>query len=110
MKYTVIFHDDFEPEYNLLPADVQDELFARIAVLEQFGPSLGRPTVDTLTASSFANMKEIRFNCDGVWRFALHSIPTARPSFFVVETKKRRSEEVLQVADRNSGCRDSHPI
>jgi hypothetical protein len=32
--------------------------------------NLGRPTVDTLTASSFPNMKEIRFNCDGVWRFA----------------------------------------
>jgi hypothetical protein len=70
MKYTVIFHGDFEPEYDLLPADVQDELFARIAVIEEFGPSLGRPTVDTLTASSFSNMKEIRFNCDGVWRFA----------------------------------------
>lgn len=70
MKWTVIFHDDFEPEYELLPEGVQDELFARIDVLERFGPSLGRPTVDTLTASSFANMKEIRFNCDGVWRFA----------------------------------------
>jgi hypothetical protein len=70
MKWTVIFHNDFEPEYELLPEAVQNELFARIEVLEAFGPHLGRPTVDTLVKSSFANMKEIRFNCEGVWRFA----------------------------------------
>jgi len=71
MNWTVSFHDDFEPEYDLLPKAVQDELFARIGVLEALGPGLGRPTVDTLVASSFPNMKEIRFNCEGaVWRFA----------------------------------------
>src|SRR5258708_13353688 len=70
MTWTVQFHDEFEPEYDLLPEAVQDELLARIGLLEEFGPNLGRPTVDTLTASSFPNMKEIRFNCDGFWRFA----------------------------------------
>jgi hypothetical protein len=70
MKWTVVFHGDFEPEYVLLPEPVQDELLARIGVLEKYGPALGRPTVDTLVASSFPNMKEIRFNCGGVWRFA----------------------------------------
>src|SRR5258708_16273175 len=70
MTWTVQFHDEFEPEYDLLPEAVQDELLARIGLLEEFGPNLGRPTVDTLTASSFPNMKEIRFNCDGVCRFA----------------------------------------
>ena len=53
MTWTVIFHTDFQPEYDLLPEAVQDELFARIAVLEELGPGLGRPTVDTLTTSSF---------------------------------------------------------
>src|SRR3979490_1751459 len=92
MKYTVIFHGDFEPEYDLLPADVQDELFARIAVIEEFGPSLGRPTVDTLKASSFSNMKEIRFNCDGVWRFAFDPARSAVILCGVTrKTKTRRS-------------------
>src|SRR4051812_30797834 len=52
MVWTVLFHPDFEPEFELLPEGVQDKLLARIAVLEQFGSSLGRPIVDTLTASS----------------------------------------------------------
>lgn len=48
----------------------QDELLARLRVLAQFGPTLGRPHVDTLEGSAFKNMKELRFRLDGVWRFA----------------------------------------
>jgi len=33
-------HDDFAAEYRSLHIDVQDELLARIALLEQFGPQL----------------------------------------------------------------------
>jgi hypothetical protein len=54
-----------------LPEAVQDELLAHIAVLETFGPQLGRPRVDTLNGSRHKNMKELRFDADnGVWRFA----------------------------------------
>ncbi len=31
-----------------LPEIVQDELLTRLGVLQEFGPSLGRPNVDTL--------------------------------------------------------------
>jgi hypothetical protein len=71
VKWVVDLHDDFVPEYNQLPMDVQDELLAHIRLLEQFGPQLGRPRVDTLHGSRHANMKELRFDAaDGVWRFA----------------------------------------
>ena len=32
------------------------------SMLEQFGPQLGRPRVDTLNGSRHANMKELRFD------------------------------------------------
>ena len=71
MKWEVEFHDDFVPEYNRLSEGVQDELLAHVQLLEQFGPQLGRPYVDTLNGSRHANMKELRFDADdGVWRFA----------------------------------------
>ena len=71
VTWNVELHDDFVPEYNELPEEVQDELLAVIEVLEQIGPQLGRPRVDTLNGSHHANMKELRFNAaDGVWRFA----------------------------------------
>ena len=44
---------------------------AHAGLLEQFGPTLGRPHVDTLNGSRHANMKELRFDADkGVWRLA----------------------------------------
>jgi DNA-binding XRE family transcriptional regulator len=71
VAWTVDFHDSFVAEYHGLPKDVQDELLACVALLEQFGPMLGRPRVDTLNGSRHANMKELRFDAaDGVWRFA----------------------------------------
>ncbi len=69
--WVVEFHTEFVPEYQSLEEAVQDELLAHVAVLEAFGPQLGRPRVDTLKGSRHANMKELRFAAaDGVWRFA----------------------------------------
>jgi hypothetical protein len=71
VNWTVLFHDDFDGEFASLAEDLQDELLAHAKLLAQFGPSLGRPTVDTLKASRHANMKEIRFSWSGeVWRVA----------------------------------------
>lgn len=71
MIWAVDLHDEFGPEFKALPETVQDELLAHVAVLEVFGPQLGRPRGDTLKGSRHKNMKELRFDAaDGVWRFA----------------------------------------
>jgi hypothetical protein len=70
MPWMVLFHAAFETEFHELPEDIQDELLARLGALREFGPTLGRPNVDTLDGSSFPNMKELRFRLDGLWRFA----------------------------------------
>ena len=71
MTWSVQFHADFAREADVLSDAVRIELIAGIRLLEQFGPSLGRPTVDTLSGSKHANMKELRFRADGgVWRIA----------------------------------------
>lgn len=50
---------------------LQDELRAHARLLQEFGPHMGRPTVDTLKGSKHQNMKEVRFDCEGaVWRVA----------------------------------------
>jgi hypothetical protein len=51
MAWLVYLHDEFELEE--LPEEIQDELFAQLKVLSEFGPQLGRPNVDTLNGSSF---------------------------------------------------------
>jgi hypothetical protein len=60
----VSFHDEFDSEFGALSEAVQDEMLAHARLLEQFGPLLGRPRVDTLKGSRHANMKELRFDAD----------------------------------------------
>jgi hypothetical protein len=73
---------------------VQDELLAHIELLEQFGPQLGRPRVDTLNGSRHANMKELRFDAaDGVWRFAFAFDPKRRAIILCGGDKSGGSEK-----------------
>jgi len=79
IQWLVALHDQFVPEYDVLAGDVREELFALMQVLEQRGPQLGRPRVDTINGSRHANMKELRFDAaDGVWRFAFAFDPKRR--------------------------------
>ena len=69
MNWTVEIADEFEPEFDALDEDVQNEILALSRLLQHFGPQLGRPRVDTLNGSRHANMKELRFGvADGEWR------------------------------------------
>jgi hypothetical protein len=71
MPWEVRFDDQFEPEFDELPEEVRLELLAQAKVIEQFGPTAGRPRVDTLNGSRHPNMKELRFDAaGGVWRVA----------------------------------------
>jgi hypothetical protein len=55
MAWAVIFQDDFHAEYQEYTSAVQDELLAHAKLLAQVGPTLGRPTVDTLKGSRYPN-------------------------------------------------------
>ena len=88
--------DAFEGEFNDLSEAVQDELLAQAKLLEIFGPTLGRPRVDTLKASRHANMKGPRFDADGgVWRVAFAFDPTRRGILLVAGDKSGGSEKRL---------------
>ena len=79
MTWEVQFHPDFEIEFDVFPESVQDELLAKLLLLQVFGPSLSRPHVDSLQGSRHRNMKELRFNAeDGVWRAAFAFDPSRR--------------------------------
>ena len=65
MPWRVRFHSDLVVEFGALPVMVQTELLAHANVLAQVGPTLGRPTVDTLKGSKVANLKESRFSAAG---------------------------------------------
>jgi hypothetical protein len=71
VSWVVNIGDEFEPEVDALHEDVRTEILALARLLQEFGPRLGRPRVDTLNGSRHANMKELRLSAaDGEWRVA----------------------------------------
>lgn len=94
MQWTVIFHDEFEPEFDELPTAVQNELYAEAGFVEEFGPETGRPHADTLKGSDYANMKELRFEAaDGEWRVAFAFDPKRRAILLIAGDKTGVSEK-----------------
>src|SRR3979490_2613848 len=94
LKWTVEIADEFEPEFYGLHEDLQTEILALSRLLQQFGPQLGRPRVDTLDGSSHANMKELRFSAtDGEWRVAFAFDPKRRAILLVAGDKSGGSEK-----------------
>ncbi|WP_112944459.1 MULTISPECIES: type II toxin-antitoxin system RelE/ParE family toxin [unclassified Rhizobium] len=71
MAYRVQFHPNFVPEWKSLEMGLKELVGEVLDHLEDDGPFVGRPEVDTLSGSSYANMKEIRVKFGKqLWRFA----------------------------------------
>jgi hypothetical protein len=88
VSWVVEIGDEFEPEFDALHEDVQTEILALSRLLQQFGPQLGRPRVDTLNGSRRANMKELRFSAaEGEWRVAF-AFDTKRTAILLVAGDK----------------------
>ena len=105
MAWTVLLEDNFAQELLALDEALQDELLAHAKLLAQFGPGLGRPTVDTLKGSAHPNMKEMRFNWVGqVWRVAFAFDPQRQAVFLAGGDKagadqRRFYKKLIAVAD-----------
>lgn len=106
MTWAVLFHDAFDAEFQALDEALQDELLAHAKLLGEFGPNLGRPTLDGLKGSKHANMKELRFvGGGGVWRIAFAFDPKRQAILLVGGDKgganqRRFYERLITVADK----------
>jgi hypothetical protein len=104
--WTVEAVPEFEAEILKLATEVRVELLAQAKVVEQFGPTTGRPRVDTLRGSRHANMKELRFDAaGGVWRVAFAFDPERKAILLVAGDKSGQSEatfyrRLIAIADK----------
>lgn len=60
MTWDIEVTDEFIDWLVGLEHQAQDQIEAAIQILEERGPALGRPLVDTIATSRHANMKELR--------------------------------------------------
>ncbi|MDA1312062.1 MAG: type II toxin-antitoxin system RelE/ParE family toxin [Acidobacteria bacterium] len=110
MGWVVEIGDEFKREFFALHDDVRTEILALTRLLQQFGPQLGRPRVDTLNGSRHANMKELRFSAaKGEWRVAF-AFDTKRKAILLVAGdksgggEKRLYRELIRKADERFGA------
>ena len=107
MEWKIGFHDAFD--VSELPEAVRIEVVASARLLAEIGPEFGRPKVDTLKGSKFANMKELRFNAaNQVWRVAFAFDPERTGVLLAAGEKSGHSEKMfyrrlIAKADRRFG-------
>jgi hypothetical protein len=105
VQWAVELADEFKPEFDALGLDVRIEILALSRVLQELGPQLGRPRVDTLKGSRHANMKELRFSAaGGEWRVAFAFDPGRKAILLVAGdksggSKRRFYRELIRKAD-----------
>lgn len=68
VAWEVVFTDEFEAWWLTLSDEQQEQIDAAIEILEERGPTLGRPVVETLSGSKLNNLKELRVSKDGALR------------------------------------------
>lgn len=106
MAWNVGFHSAFDGEFDELGEEVQDEILALMGLLQEFGPNLARPHVDTLNGSKYANLIELRFKAaDGVWRVAFAFDPQREAILLVAGDKSggRFYKDLIAEADARFG-------
>ena len=65
MPFEIEYTDTFETWWDTLTVDEQSSVSDAVIVLGEHGPDLGRPRVDTLKGTKYANLKELRVQHDG---------------------------------------------
>ena len=102
--WTVITTDLFNEWLEQQDDSTQEKVLAALVVLQQLGPGLGRPLVDTVNDSKFMNMKELRVQHRGKPLRAFFIFDPLRQAIVLCignkGGKKRFYKEMLDIAEQ----------
>src|SRR5260370_34339416 len=88
MAWTVEVSDEFAEWYRGLDEDEHESVNFSVDLLEEVGPSLGRPHVDTVRDSRHANMKELRVQHQGRAYRILFAVDPRRAAYSILGAGK----------------------
>lgn len=89
MPWAVTYVPEFGNWLRCQSDEFREDLMAYVIALEDQGPQLGRPHVDTLERSRFANMKELRVQHGGDPYRVLFAFDLRRRAVLLIGGNKR---------------------
>ena len=103
MAWTVEVSDEFAQWYGELTDDEHESVNFSVDLLEELGPSLGRPHVDTVRDSRHANMKELRVQHQGKPYRILFAFDPRRSTYLILGRQQNRRRELVQGQPQEGG-------
>ena len=104
MEWSVIFHKKFAEWYETLSPSACKDIAIALRLLQQSGPKLGRPYVDTIKGSSLKNLKELRVQHKGAPYRLLFVFDPLRQAIILVGGNKAKSkrwyEQNIRLAEK----------
>jgi hypothetical protein len=64
LSWSALFREEFDEEFRAMPKELRKTIAANTIPLEEFGPSLGRPRVDTLKRVNIPEYEGTAFRLD----------------------------------------------
>jgi len=94
MTWNVATTEVFDGWFTELGDEVKVEVIAKVELLRQLGPGLGRPHADTLNGSKHSNMKELRADADKqILRIAFAFDPARTAILLVAGAKQGKNQK-----------------
>lgn len=94
--WLVVFEQEFSDWLNALSEDEQNTVIAILLVLQQQGPQLGRPYVDSLKGSALSNLKELRIQHRGLPYRAFFAFDPQRQAVVLCAGNKRNDKRFYE--------------
>ena len=103
VAWEVRFTHEFEVWWDSLSENEQEEISAKVDLLEERGPMLSRPHADVIVSSRHANMKELRGKVDERQLRVLFAFDLNRAALLLIGGDKTDNpkwyEEFVPIAD-----------
>jgi hypothetical protein len=104
VDWEVEYTDEFEAGWDTLTGHEQEDVAAKVILLQRFGPALRRPHSDVIASSRHSNMKELIIQHAGRPYRVLYAFDPRRSAILLIGGDKtghdRWYEEFVPVADR----------
>jgi len=103
MAWNIEATDEFAEWFSGLTSAEQISVVGKVTVLEELGPALGRPHVDTVKGSKYPNMKELRAQHAGKPYRVLFAFDPRQTAILLIGGRKGKAnwyEKGIALADR----------